>query len=84
MPRPIHMIAREIIAVWTPIGKGVNFGAKPYLEAMLTLNDISDNYGLDDGATILLYGLSNMSSFRGSEARTLKAELKEHLPKAYR
>ncbi len=84
MSRPIHVIAREIINVWSPVGNGVNFAAEPYLNAMLTLSDITEDYGLDSAQSILLYGLSNMSSFRGEDARRLKAELKEHLPARFR
>ena len=77
--RPIHEIASEIIATWRTMGKGVNFAAKPYLDAMLSLSDSSEAYGADSGQSVVLYGLSNMSSFRGADARRLKAELKAHI-----
>jgi hypothetical protein len=77
--RPIHEIATEIHAVWRKLGKGVNYAAKPYLDAMLSLSDISEAYGADSGRSVVLYGLSNMASFRGADARRLKAELKAHL-----
>ncbi len=77
--RPIHEIATEIQAVWRKIGKGIYFGAVPYLDAMRSLSDISEAYGLDSGRSVVLYALSNMATFRGADARRLKAELKAHL-----
>ena len=77
--RPVHEIASEISAIWRKIGKGVNYGAKPYLHAMMSLTSASDSYGCDSGDSIIRYGLSNMTSFRGADARRLKAELKEHI-----
>ncbi len=77
--RPIATIAREIIADWSQMGKGVNFAAKPYLDAMLCLNHVSEPYGADSGRSMVSYGLGNMSSYRGETARRLKAELKAML-----
>jgi hypothetical protein len=73
--RPISEIAREIRAAWQPPGK-IYFGAVPYLEAMGNLQRITDSYGADDAKSIVLYFLSNAASFRGPDARRLKAELK--------
>lgn len=70
--RPIATIAREIYKEWPK----VNYAAKPYLEAMLSLNNINDTYYLDSGKSIVLYFLSNASSFRGEKAKALKTELK--------
>ena len=77
--RPIYEIATDIMADWSKIGKGISPYAKPYLEAMLTLRTAQDNYIYDTGKSVLLYGLSNMSSYRGENARKLKAELKAHV-----
>ena len=77
--RPVHEIADEINATWRKMGKGVYFGARPYLDAMKSLASASDSYGQDSGDSIIRYGLSNMTGFRGADARRLKAELKEHL-----
>ncbi len=74
--RSISTIAREIEADWSKIGKGVNYAAKPYLNAMKSLDKISDNYGADTGKSVVLYFLSNASSYRGETAKRLKAELK--------
>lgn len=72
MQRTIREVAKEISEKWTK----VYFGAVPYLRAMHSLNTINDVYGMDDAKTIILYFLSNASSFRGPDAKRLKAELK--------
>lgn len=79
--RPLHVIAREIISTWGPLQgagqkNGVSRPAVPYIEAMLQLDKITDKYYEDDGKTIVLYFLSNASSWRGETARRIKAELK--------
>lgn len=72
-PRPIHVIAEEIREVWTPRPHPY---AAPYLDAMLCLNKITDNYLADSGKSIVLYFLANASTWRGEDARRIKAELK--------
>ena len=74
--RPIYQIAADIKTEWSKIGKGVNFAAKPYLEAMMHLNKITDHYMFDSADSIVGYFLCNASSFRGNRAKELKAELK--------
>ena len=37
----------------------------------------TDKYGRDDGKSIVLYFLSNATSWRGDTARRIKAELRE-------
>lgn len=73
MGRPLSIIAAEIRRDW----KNVNYGAKPYLEAMASLSDIRDNYYHDTGKSVVLYFLANAGSWRGDVARRIKAELKE-------
>jgi len=70
--RSLSEIAREIRKDWAP----VNFAAKPYLEAMGSLDRITDAYHYDSGRSVVLYFLSNASSWRGEAARRIKAELK--------
>lgn len=72
MPRPLHEVAKDIRANW---GK-VNYAAEPYLVALASLSSINDKYGADDAKSIVLYFLSNASTFRGPVAKALKAELK--------
>ena len=75
MARPLYEIAREIRKTWTKVSPY----AEPYLEAMESLNSINDNYYYDSGKSIVLYFLSNASTWRGEDARRIKAELKEML-----
>lgn len=70
--RPLNLIAKEIKSLWTK----PYFGAVPYLDAMLTLNSIEDNYYLDSGKSIVLYFLANAQTWRGEDAKRIKAELK--------
>lgn len=71
--RSLETIARDIRANWPKI----YFGAVPYLEAMETLDRITDEYGAEDAKTIVIYFLSNAQSWRGDAARRVKAELKD-------
>ena len=72
--RSLSTIAQEIRNDW---GTKVNFGAKPYLDAMRTLDKITDDYGMDSGKSIVLYFLSNATTWRGEKAKAIKAELKK-------
>lgn len=71
--RSLNVIASEIRNDW----KNVNYGAKPYLDIMLSLDSVNDKYGYDSGKTIVLYFLSNASSWRGENAKRIKSELKK-------
>lgn len=71
--RPLYEIARDIRKDW---GSKVYFGAKPYLDAMASLDSIDDNYGLDSADSIVRYFLGNASTWRGETAKTIKKELK--------
>lgn len=62
----------------------VNFGAKPYLDAMRSLQDVGDMYGADTGHEIVARFLSNASTWRGPVAKTVKAELKRRLGQSTR
>lgn len=76
--RPLHEIAHEIRVDWSALtanGK-VPVHADAYLRPMETLTAITDNYHLDSAKSVVLYFLSNASSYRGENARRLKAELK--------
>ena len=57
----------------------VYFGAKPYLDAMTSLETVSDAYGCDDGRSIVRYFLVNATTWRGDIARKVKAELQRRL-----
>jgi hypothetical protein len=71
--RPLHVIASEIRKTWPK----VYFGAVPYLEALESLTNITDNYGQDSGKSMVLYFLANATTWRGEDAKRIKAELKK-------
>lgn len=71
--RPLYDIADEIRRDW---GSKVNYAAKPYLDAMRNLDAVTDTYGLDSAASIVIYFLSNATTWRGQTAKSVKAELK--------
>lgn len=67
----ISAIARLVRNTWKP----VYFGAVPYLDAMGSLETIADNYGADSGKEIVIYFLSNATTWKGEIAREVKKEL---------
>lgn len=70
--RSLYNIAGDIRANWP----NVYFGAQPYLDAMGVLTGMQDNFGQDSADSIVRYFLANASTWRGPEARRIKAELK--------
>jgi hypothetical protein len=72
MTRPLYEIARDIRQSWPRVW----FGAKPYLDAMGTLDKVTDKFFQDDADDIVRYFLSNAVTWRGEDARRIKAELK--------
>ena len=75
MARKIHEIASEILQDW----KKPYFGAIPYIEAMLQLNTIHDDYYLDTAESVVIYFLANAQTWRVETAKRIKAELMEML-----
>ena len=73
--RSLSTIAMEIAMDW----KKPYFGAVPYIDAMGDLNHVSDNYYMDSGSSIVRYFLANANTWRGENARRIKAELKAML-----
>lgn len=71
--RSLSEIAAEIRQNWPQ----VNYAAAPYLDAMRSLNSVSDMYGADDAKSIVLYFLNNAGSWRGEVAQRVKAELRD-------
>jgi hypothetical protein len=71
-PRELNVIAADIIRSWPK----PYFGAVPYIQAMRTMKTMKDMYYADDAFYIVRYLLGNMQTFRGADARRLKAELK--------
>ena len=75
----IRTIANEIRLDW----KKVSPYAEPYLRAMYSLVNITDDYFADSGASVVAYFLSNASSWKGEVAKAVKLELKARLKKVY-
>lgn len=76
--RPLHEYAKIIRADW----KKPYFGAKPYIQALGQLNEITDKYYLDDATSIVAYFLANASTWRGPIAKDIKAQLNNLLKRA--
>jgi hypothetical protein len=74
----IASIATEVKADW----QKVYFGAVPYLDAMRSMNKITDQFGLDSGESIVIYFLGNAQTWRGPIAREVKAELHRRVKSA--
>ena len=68
----ISTIAREISREW----KNVNYAAKPYLQAMLYVDQATDKYGYDSADSLVRYFLCNAAGYRGDAAKAHKAALK--------
>jgi hypothetical protein len=70
--KTISTIAREISRDW----KNVNYAAKPYLQAMRSLDSANDSFGYDSAKSIVSYFLANASGYRGEAAKAHKSALK--------
>ena len=72
--RTFAEIAREIKQTW----KNVYFGAEPYLQAMATIESSGKDapYMFETAEDIVIYFLANAQTWRGEDARRIKAELK--------
>lgn len=68
----ISIIAREISRDW----KNVNYAAKPYLQAMYSLDTVNDKFYQDDARSVVSYFLANASGYRGEAAKAHKTALK--------
>ena len=78
--RPLYIIAEDITKHWPK----VYFAAVPYLDALRGLTDIEATYGVDSARSIVAYFLSNATTWRGEDARRIKAELKAMLATSVR
>jgi hypothetical protein len=71
--RKIYEVAAEIRKVW---GAKVSPHAKPYLDAMFSLEDKNSKYICDGAIDIVQRFLGNAQGWRGEDAKRIKAELK--------
>lgn len=69
--RELWEIASDVDKHW----ENMNPYARPYVEAMSKLNTTDDWYGQDTAKEIILRFLVNAQSWRGADARRVKAEL---------
>ena len=70
--RPLREIALDVLMDW----KNVSYAAVPYLHAMSELDSVGDMYGQDPARHVVNYFLGNATSWHGSVARRIKAELR--------
>ena len=70
--RLLSDIARDIRTDW----QKPYFRAVPYLDAMSELESITDKYYDDSARSVVMYFLANASTWRGENAKRIKAELK--------
>ena len=73
----ISTIAREISHNW----KNVNYAAKPYLQAMHSLDSASDSFGYDSAKSVVSYFLANATGYR-TRAYSSPSKGIEPLPQA--
>lgn len=80
-PRPIFEIAKEVKQDWQTVNSGAKsyIGAKPYLDAMTSLVNITDKYYEDSAKSIIAYFLANAGTWRGETAKRVKVELNKML-----
>lgn len=72
--RTFAEIAREIKKVWTK----PYFGAVPYINAMVMIDSSDKNspYLYENAESVAKYFLANAQTWRGEDAKRIKAELK--------
>jgi hypothetical protein len=77
-PRSLSTIAGEIMgSPWYRSNSSIY--ARDYVEAMSRLNKITDQFFADTAESVVRYALSNLTTWRGDQARAIKAELKDLL-----
>ena len=80
-PRSLMKIARDIKgSPWYRSNSSIY--ARDYVEAMSRLNKITDQFFADTAESVVRYALANLTTWRGDQARAIKAELKDLLKAA--
>ena len=74
-----RMSIKDIAGLISDDWKNVNFAARPYLNAMYSLNSVSDMYMADTGTSVVAYFLCNATSWRGDVAKAVKKELQRRI-----
>ena len=73
--RSLSVIADEIYSDHRTQGKKLNYAAVPYVDALASLDQVTENYICDTGSSVVAYALSNLSTWKGEKAREIKKEL---------
>jgi len=73
--RYLFEIAEDIYQNWPNISEA----AWPYLHAMQQLCTLKDSFFQDSARSVVLYFLSNSTTWRGPIAKQIKTELKQLL-----
>lgn len=80
--RPLYEIANEITAAafygYQEKGQWPSWWnyAQQYAQALSTMYSVDEDYYADSGKSLVAYTLSNLSQWRGEQARQIKAELR--------
>jgi hypothetical protein len=69
----VSEIAHAIAKDWA----NVSPYAADYLNAMKEIRSVEDNYYADTAKSVIMYFLANANTYRGENARSYKALLKE-------
>jgi hypothetical protein len=77
--KEISTLASAISRDWSQSDRGINFAARPYIDAMMSLGGMGDKYMNDDAKEIVVRFLSNATGWRGPVAKAVKAELNRRL-----
>jgi len=83
VPEKLSDIAMLIHSDWSKQGKGVNYSAEPYLQAMFQLETMKDNFYLDSASSVVAYFLANATSWKGEVAKAVKKKLNAMLKGYY-
>lgn len=80
-PRTIKAIVADITTTWGAEKiRTTGYAARPYLEALADIETAEETYGDEKAEHLVRYLLSNLTQFKGQQARVLKEELRAHLP----
>jgi hypothetical protein len=82
LARPLYDVAAEIRSDFRYQGKPLYYAAKPYIEAMDGMTDMTDRFYEDSAVSVVTYAVSNLGSWRGEVATRVKAELRAALADA--
>ena len=77
------MFAESALNWYKVMGRPVPYSAKPYLEAMLSIDDWHGMYFHDTAQDVCMRALDNLSGWRGEDAREWKTAFKYSMNTLY-